>query len=33
MKRIMDLIGDREVAWIMLLIAGLIVWSSYGLVS
>lgn len=33
MKEIVGSIGDRELAWIMLAIAGLIVWSTWGLVS
>jgi hypothetical protein len=33
MKHIMRLIGDRELAWIMLAIAGLVVWSTWGLIS
>lgn len=33
MKQIVGSIGDRELAWIMLAIAGLIVWSTWGLAS
>jgi hypothetical protein len=33
MKHIVGLIGDREIAWIMLAIAGLILWSTWGLAS
>lgn len=33
MKRFLGSVGDRELAWIILAFAGLIVWSSWGLVS
>ena len=33
MKQLVRLIGDRELAWIMLAIIGLIVWGMWGLDS
>ena len=33
MKQILSRIGDREVAWIMLAIFGLVVWGMWGLDS
>ena len=33
MKQLVQLIGDRELAWILLAIAGLIVWSTWSLAS
>lgn len=33
MKKLMASIGDRELAWIMLAVTGLIVWGTWGLVS
>lgn len=32
-KQMVRLIGDRELAWILLAIAGLIIWSMLGLES
>lgn len=31
MKNIVKSIGDRELAWIMMAIAGVLLWSTWGL--
>lgn len=33
MKDLMKSIGDRELAWIMMAIAGVLLWSTWGLAS
>jgi len=33
MKELVKSVGDRELAWIMLAIAGILVWSTWGLIS
>lgn len=33
MKQIARSLGDRELAWIMLAIAGVLLWSTWGLTS
>ncbi len=33
MKNLAKSVGDRELAWIMLAIVGVIVWGMWGLVS
>ncbi len=33
MKRIVGSMGDRELAWIMLAVAGVMLWSTWGLTS
>lgn len=33
MKELVKSVGDRELAWFMLAIAGVLLWSTWGLVS
>jgi hypothetical protein len=33
MKHIVKSIGDREIAWIMLAVAAMAVWSTWGIIS
>ena len=32
MKELVKSVGDRELAWIMLAVAGVLLWSTWGLV-
>jgi hypothetical protein len=33
MKQIVKSIGDREIAWVMLAIAAMAVWTTWGIIS
>lgn len=33
MRDLVKLVGDREIAWIMLAVAGVVLWSTWGLAS
>ncbi len=33
MKQIVRSIGDREIAWVMLAIAAMAVWTTWGIIS
>jgi hypothetical protein len=33
MKQIVKSIGDREIAWIMLAVAAVAIWSTWGIIS
>ena len=33
MRQIVKSIGDREIAWIMLAVAAVAIWSTWGIVS
>ncbi len=33
MRHIVKSIGDREIAWIMLAVAAMAVWSTWGIIS
>jgi hypothetical protein len=33
MKQIVRSIGDREIAWIMLAVAAVAIWSTWGIIS
>jgi hypothetical protein len=33
MKQIVKSIGDREIAWVMLALAAMAVWTTWGIIS
>jgi hypothetical protein len=33
MKQVVKSIGDREIAWVMLAIAAMAVWTTWGIIS
>lgn len=33
MKRMVKSVGDREIAWVMLALAAMAVWTTWGIIS